>query len=41
MGGAAVTGRADFITSANQITGNIIPESMKQDLVNDMQNERK
>ncbi len=36
MGGSAVTGRADFINSSNQITGNIITEKMKEELVVDM-----
>ena len=41
LGGSAVSGRADFITSSKQITGNIIPEQMKEDLVNDMKKEEK
>ena len=39
MGGSAVSGRADFITNSNQITGKIIPEKMKEELVDDMKKE--
>ena len=41
LGGSAVSGRADFISNSKQITGNIIPEQMKEDLVNDMKKEEK
>ena len=41
MGGSAVTGRAEFITNSKQITGNIIPDKMKEDLVQDMLREQK
>lgn len=39
MGGSAVRGRADFITNSKQITGTIIPEKMKEELVDDMKRE--
>ena len=41
MGSSAVTGRAEFITNSKQITGNIIPDKMKEDLVQDMLREQK
>lgn len=41
MGGSAVNGRADFINNSKQITGNIISEKMKEDLVDDMKREQK
>lgn len=39
MGGSAVSGRADFISNSKQITGSIIPEKMKEELVVDMMKE--
>jgi hypothetical protein len=39
MGGSAVSGRADFITNSKQITGTIISEKMKEELVDDMKRE--
>ncbi len=38
---SAVNGRADFITNAKDIKGNIIPEKMKEELASDMLNEKK
>ena len=38
---AAVNGRADFISAASQIKGNIISDKTKEELAKDMLNERK